>query len=54
MVSNDVADDADFTEATIRAAREIHEALQEAGLERWPYVRVRSASEQKALQESLA
>lgn len=50
VVEDAAADDPAFAAATARLPRRIRDALQKAGLDRWPYVRFRTASEQKALQ----
>jgi hypothetical protein len=50
VVDDDAPDDATFTTTTTRLQREIHRALDRAGLDRWPYVRFRTFSEQKSLQ----
>jgi hypothetical protein len=50
VVDDAAADDAGFTTATTRLQREIHRSLQRAGLDRWPYVRFRTFSEQRSLQ----
>jgi hypothetical protein len=50
VVDDEAAVDVTFTAATTRLQRDIHRALQRAGLDRWPYVRFRTFSEQRALQ----
>jgi hypothetical protein len=50
LVDDAAANDPGFTTVSTRLQREIQQALQRAGLDRWPYVRFRTASEQKALQ----
>jgi hypothetical protein len=50
LVDDAAANDARFTTTSDRLQREIRQSLQRTGLDRWPYVRFRTASEQKALQ----
>lgn len=50
LVDDVAADDATFTDNTVRLRREIHQAIQRAGLDRWPFVRFRTVSEQRSLQ----
>ncbi|HWE93213.1 MAG TPA: hypothetical protein VG269_04500 [Tepidisphaeraceae bacterium] len=50
VVDDAAASDDTFSAATTHLPRQIREAIQRAGLERWPYVRFRTASEQRALQ----
>jgi hypothetical protein len=50
LVDDAVADDAGFARTTTRLQREILQALQRVGLDRWPYLRLRTFSEQKSLQ----
>lgn len=50
VVDDAAADDPAFTAATTRLRREIHRSLQREGLDRWPYLRFRTFSEQRELQ----
>jgi len=50
VVDDAAVDEATFANATTRFSREIRGMLQKVGLDRWPYVRLRTASEQKSLQ----
>ena len=54
IVDDDAADDPGFTAESTRVSREIREALQRTGSDRWPYVRFRTATEQKSLQAANA
>src|SRR4051794_17234333 len=50
LILDDDAPDADaFAPIMMRLSREIHRALQDAGLDHWPYLHVRTVSEQKEL-----
>jgi hypothetical protein len=50
IVDDEAADDPAFTNTTIHLQRDILIALQKAGIDRWPYLRFHTASEQKELQ----
>jgi hypothetical protein len=50
VVDDAVANDPTFTTTTTRLQREIHQSLERVGLNRWPYVRLRTVSEQRSLQ----
>lgn len=49
IVDDAAAEDTTLADVTIRLRREIHRAVQSVGLERWPYVRVRTVSEQGSI-----
>jgi hypothetical protein len=50
VVEDAAADDPHFAAVSTRLQRTIHEELQRAALDRWPYLRFRTESEQRALQ----
>jgi hypothetical protein len=50
FVKDEVADRPDLVEDTTEIRRRIRLALNDAGIARWPYVRFRTASEQRSLE----
>jgi hypothetical protein len=52
IVDDAVADDSDFPRFTMLIQDRIRRALRERRIERWPYIRFRTASEQRAMQGS--